>query len=62
MAKKLNLQLVNNIAENIIIHQYQEPLRITVYNIILNAINFSDKGSITVDATIADKEMTLSKR
>jgi len=60
MAKKLNLQLVNNIAENIIIHQYQEPLRITVYNIILNAINFSDKGSITVDATIADKEMTLS--
>lgn len=50
LAKQKKLQLLNNIPENVELHQYLEPLRILVYNLVANAINFTEKGSITINA------------
>jgi signal transduction histidine kinase len=48
MANQKGLVLENNVANNLIINQYYEPLKILVYNLVTNALNFSDKGRITV--------------
>jgi signal transduction histidine kinase len=48
MATHKELVLVNKVPNNLLINQYYEPLKILVYNLVTNAINFSDKGTITV--------------
>lgn len=51
LAKQKKLQLQNNIPENMELHQYLEPLRILLYNLVANAINFTEKGSITISSS-----------
>ncbi len=48
LSKKKQISLKNNVEPEIVIHQFFEPLKISVYNIISNAINFSEGGNITV--------------
>jgi signal transduction histidine kinase len=50
-AKIKNLILQNNIDPTLIIHQYAEPFRILLHNLLSNAINFSEKGVISVTLT-----------
>jgi signal transduction histidine kinase len=47
-AKIKNLRLQNNIEATLIIHQYAEPFRILLHNLLSNAINFSEKGIIAI--------------
>jgi signal transduction histidine kinase len=55
LAHQKNIILKNNIPASLILNEYNEPLRILIYNLITNAINFSDKGSIIVDVTTNEK-------
>lgn len=48
IAKQKGIYLTNNVAENFICYQYYEPIQVIIYNLTMNAINFMDKGHITV--------------
>ena len=48
MAAQKNISLVNHVDRDLVIRQYYEPMKILVYNLVTNAINFSDKGIISV--------------
>ncbi|MGN6569291.1 MAG: sensor histidine kinase, partial [Flavipsychrobacter sp.] len=49
IVKRKNITLVNNVTNEDEIFQYAEPLKIVIYNLLVNAINFSENGSIAVD-------------
>jgi signal transduction histidine kinase len=49
MAREKDLKLINIIDPNILINQLAEPLRILIYNLLLNSIHYSKTGTITVD-------------
>ncbi|MGG9964587.1 ATP-binding protein [Ferruginibacter sp. SUN106] len=56
LAKQKNLVLENTVDPELKIYQYFEPLKILVYNLFTNAINFSEKGSIIISAQpVGDK-------
>ena len=56
------MALKNETPSNLTIYQYYEPLKILLYNLISNAINFSDRGSITIsDQSIANETVLLVK-
>jgi K+-sensing histidine kinase KdpD len=57
LARQKNLTIDNRIEKDLEIHQYYEPLKILVYNLLTNAIHFTEKGTITVSA-IKEKEHT----
>lgn len=48
MARQKNIVLTNDVPANFYIHQYIEPLKIIIYNLVVNALNFMDKGHITI--------------
>ena len=48
LAKQKQLHLSNQIDKELIIYQYAEPLRILMHNLISNAINFSERGTIAI--------------
>ncbi|MBN8670239.1 MAG: HAMP domain-containing histidine kinase [Chitinophagales bacterium] len=50
MAKQKNIFLSNEVPEDFAIRQYAEPLRIILYNLVVNALNFMEKGHITIVA------------
>ncbi|HLO70380.1 MAG TPA: HAMP domain-containing sensor histidine kinase [Flavipsychrobacter sp.] len=50
MAKQKNIFLTNEVPEDFTIRQYAEPLRIIIYNLVVNALNFMEKGHITIVA------------
>ncbi len=50
MAKQKNIFLTNEVPEDFAIRQYAEPLRIIIYNLVVNALNFMEKGHITIVA------------
>ena len=52
-ARLKNTQLQNNVPANSVIYQYMEPLRVLVYNLVLNGINFTKEGLVTVQCNIA---------
>ncbi len=60
LARQKKLQLINSIPENMELHQYLEPLRILLYNLVSNAINFTEKGSITISSAKADGKTIIT--
>ncbi len=48
LAHQKNLRLVNEIKPDLEIYQFFEPLKILIYNLLTNAINFSEQGKIVV--------------
>lgn len=50
LAKQKKLHLENLVDDTFEVHQYYEPLKILVYNLLTNAIHFTEKGTITVSA------------
>lgn len=59
MSNQKNLQLVNLVDTNIEIYQFYEPLKILVYNLLTNAINFSERGIISISTVQTDKKIQL---
>jgi K+-sensing histidine kinase KdpD len=62
LAKQKKLSIVNNVAPEMQVYQYYEPLKILVYNLLTNAIQFTEKGSITVAATKDNGNITVAVR
>jgi signal transduction histidine kinase len=50
LAKQKQLLLSNEVDKDLALYQYAEPLRILIYNLITNAINFSEKGNIVISS------------
>lgn len=50
MAKQKNIFLTNEVPEDFTIRQFAEPLRIILYNLVVNALNFMERGHITIVA------------
>jgi len=47
-ARQKNITLLNEVDKQIQLRQFYEPAKIVLYNLCLNAINFTDKGVIIV--------------
>jgi K+-sensing histidine kinase KdpD len=60
LANQKKLKLVNKVDNNIEIHQFFEPLKILIYNLLTNAINFSEKGDIIISARAGDEHVVIS--
>lgn len=50
LAKQKQLVITNNVNASFTIYQYYEALKILIYNLLTNAINFSERGEIMIDA------------
>ena len=48
LAHKNNIELVNDIPPHTTVMQFVDPIRIILYNLTVNSINFTRQGSITV--------------
>jgi signal transduction histidine kinase len=59
VANQKQLQLVNKVDKELVISQYYEPLKILVYNLVSNAIRFSDLGTVVVSDRVGTNEVTL---
>lgn len=60
LAKQKNLTLVNDVDPSGTIYQYFEPLKILIYNLLTNAINFSENGSIQISAKSGVDSIVIS--
>ncbi len=60
IARQKKLKLSNAIAENTELNQYLEPLCILLYNLVMNAINFTEKGSIIIQSNKADNKTIIT--
>jgi signal transduction histidine kinase len=58
-AKLKNTQLQNNVPDNFVVYQFMEPLRVLIYNLVLNSINFTKGGSISVQCNIAENRLII---
>jgi len=48
LARQKNITFVNDVHKGVILYQYMEPVKIVLYNLILNAINFTEQGHIHI--------------
>ncbi|MEP6673743.1 MAG: HAMP domain-containing sensor histidine kinase [Ferruginibacter sp.] len=60
LAKQKKITLENTVDPGLQIYQYFEPLKILVYNLLTNAINFSEKGSIIISAIPVDEKLSVT--
>jgi len=60
LAHQKQQHLLNNIDEQLVVFQYAGPLRVLIYNLVMNAINFSGKGNISVSNRREDDNVIIS--
>jgi len=60
LARQKKLIILNNVDPALEIHQYYEPLKILIYNLLTNAIHFTEKGAIVVSAVKENGHITVS--
>jgi signal transduction histidine kinase/ligand-binding sensor domain-containing protein len=60
LARQKSLVIENKVDIGMEVHQYYEPLKILVYNLLTNAIHFTEKGVITVSALKQEEHITIS--
>ncbi len=60
MAKQKGIRFSNTIDPSLTLFQYFEPMKILVYNLVANAINFSGEGSICIGGTRKGHSLVLS--
>jgi signal transduction histidine kinase len=60
MARQKNLTIDNSVEKEMEIYQFYEPLKILVYNLLTNAIHFTEKGTITVAASKTNDQITIT--
>ncbi len=59
LARQKRIMFVNEIHTGVILYQYMEPIKIVLYNLILNAINFTEKGNITISGGKTEKGILI---
>ncbi|MEZ5017786.1 MAG: HAMP domain-containing sensor histidine kinase [Flavipsychrobacter sp.] len=52
LAKEKNIVLTNKVPEKFVIEQFFEPLKVILYNLVVNAINFMEKGNINISSKV----------
>lgn len=50
-AKEKHTMLQNNVPVNFVVHQYLDPMRVMIYNLVMNSLNFTRHGIINVSCT-----------
>lgn len=60
MAHQKNLSLISNVDKDLQVTQYFEALKILIYNLVTNAIHFSDNGSIVINALETGNKLIIS--
>jgi len=50
MARQKQIRLINDVEQRLMIYQYIEPVKIVLYNLILNGINFTTEGYIRISS------------
>ena len=60
LARQKKLIILNNVDPALEIHQYYEPLKILIYNLLTNAIHFTEKGAIIVSAAKDNGHISVS--
>ncbi len=60
LAKQKNIQLMNNVDVDLQVHQYYEPLKILIYNLLTNAIHFTESGQISVSNKVKENENIIT--
>jgi len=60
MAHQKGLQLSNHVNESLEIFQFAEPTRILIYNLVSNAINFSERGNIIISSAQKSGRVIIS--
>jgi signal transduction histidine kinase len=60
MASQKHLVLENHVDRDLVIVQYYEPLKILIYNLVSNAISFSNTGSIVVGNQKTETETVIT--
>lgn len=59
LAKNKDLFLLNEVSKDIILYQYFEPVKILLYNLLTNAINFSEQGTVRISGEKKDDVIKL---
>jgi signal transduction histidine kinase len=59
MAKQKQIHLINQVDEQLSLYQFIEPVKIVLYNLVLNGINFSSEGYIKVSSEPAPEGIAL---
>ena len=60
LARQKNLLVENQVDASLHAYQFYEPLKILVYNLLTNAIHFTEKGSIVIDASKSNGDIIIS--
>ena len=60
MAKQKQIRLINAVDDNLTLYQFIEPVKIVVYNLVLNGINFTSEGHILVSSAPAPEGIALT--
>jgi signal transduction histidine kinase len=60
MARQKQIRLINEVEEELTLYQFIEPVRIVVYNLVLNGINFTSEGHILVSSSPSPEGIILS--
>jgi len=60
IAAQHNIQLLNQVDDSLTVFQYYEPSKVLVYNLVMNAINFSAGEPVTVNATPDGTELIVT--
>ena len=59
LARQKNIVFRNEVNTGVVLYQYMEPIKIVLYNLILNALNFTEEGSITISGGNTKKGILL---
>jgi len=59
MARQKQIRLINDVDQGLVLFQLIEPVKIVLYNLILNGINFTSEGHISVSSSTARDHITL---
>ncbi|MEQ1676138.1 MAG: ATP-binding protein [Chitinophagaceae bacterium] len=59
LANQKHLLLINEVDSEVKITQYVEPLKILIYNLVSNAINFSEQGSVVISNESENNNFTI---
>ena len=62
LAKQKGNTIHNKVAADFDLYQFYEPVKILVYNLLTNAINFTETGNIYVEAVHTDDNIIISVR